>query len=113
MDTADAAEATEAAKVIVSGESGEEECFEPVPSVLDGQGHNAGQGQNLLVSPVTPQVKKLEPLYKKTGKKRVRNEFIVSEDQKKFLRTKFMRLGYCRNVCSYCLQIVHNDHVSR
>ena len=42
-----------------------------------------------------------------------RRDIPLTDKQKQFIRTKFVRQGYCRNMCTFCNTIVHNDHVAR
>jgi hypothetical protein len=37
----------------------------------------------------------------------------INRSQRSFLKLKFMRLGYCKNVCTYCLQLLKTDHIYR
>ncbi len=50
-----------------------------------------------------------------TGRKKAndRKDVPLTDSQKQFIRSKFVRQGYCKNVCTYCSSTVHNDHVAR
>ena len=52
-------------------------------------------------------------IVEKSSSKRGRKELALTDTQKNFIKTRFIRLGYCKILCTYCFQVIPNEHVSR
>ena len=66
------------------------------------------EDKNILISTEIVEIK-MKPKRKRKNRKEKR----ITQAEKDYVKSKFMKLDLRKNVCVYCSYIVENDHISR